>query len=404
MKRFVLAALLGMSLLAFGQVAAAKETDEQKFVRLTRAIETRPLSEGKDKDVAWLLVWAYKTKRYGVTVCPIGGDGWGAADELGSPLLIMALVGNMAWQIEHGGQAADELSKQHAGVLTALRIYENTVAKAPSRRTAYFDSLVARRDAGTLREFLAPSVAKACTPGVRAGVYSQDLARSDGDEGPFLGGFLQSTDILYPTKVGAWEWLGEHRFDDPEAGVSARYARKGDEGHWIDVYFYPVGTLDAAESARLAEMERDALREVNAAEMGALTTFDIPMPSHGAVTGRFVDFVSQREGKRFHSSMAIGVHRLYAVKVRYSVDAKVEAREQALATVQAFTRGLFAGLEIDSTGRCWSRDAKVDGCSAPKDELRAAPAGMRILHLEYAVPGEKATPSVPLGAAPGGVG
>lgn len=406
MKGFALAALLAMPLFVFAQDGAAPtaETEEQKFVRLTRLIETQPLAE--DAPTAFVIGWALATPKYSVLVCPMAGEAWMEDETLGMPLLLRAMAGNMAWQIEHW-RDADELTKQHAGTLTALRVYENTVAKEPSRRVAYFDALLQKRDAGTLKDFLAPFVAEHC----KDDGTGETLQVETDAEPPFLGGFLRTTDVVYPLQVGAWEWVAEHRYDDPGHGVSARYARKGDDKNWLDLYFYPVGTLDAAEAAKLAEIERNNLhaqwKEYMAApdkDLGALSTFDIPL-SQGALTGHVVDFVATRDGRRVHSAMTLGVHRLYAVKVRYSVDADKETREQARVLLQAFTRGLFARLEVDSTGGCWNPETPLAGCSAPKDELRAAPEGMRILRMEYSAPGAKqATPVVPLRAKRGGVG
>lgn len=163
MKRLALALLLAMPLFAIAREAAAPttETDEARFVRLTRELEQQPLTDAPDPNFGWLLNWATETPDYVVTVCMMAGPDWDMRDPFAGKLLVIASAGNMAWQIEHGADG-DELSKQLAGTETALRIYRATIAQDPSKKSAFFDSLVAKRDAGTLRAYLAPFVAENC--------------------------------------------------------------------------------------------------------------------------------------------------------------------------------------------------------------------------------------------------
>lgn len=151
-----------MSLSASAQDAAppSNETDEQRFVRLTRLIESLPIGDNKIAQ-AWLVGWAVETPDYGVTVCPMAGPEWDMKNELAAQLMVLAMVGNLSYQIEHG-KDKDELSLQLAGTETALHIYAATVAKDPSKRLSFFDSLITRRDAGTLRDYLAPIVKAKC--------------------------------------------------------------------------------------------------------------------------------------------------------------------------------------------------------------------------------------------------
>jgi hypothetical protein len=94
----------------------------------------------------------------------MAGPDWDMNQEFAVRLLVISMAGNVAWQIEHG-KDSDELSKQLAGAETALRIYAATVAQDPSKQSPFFDSLVARQKAGTLRAFMAPFVQKNCVSG-----------------------------------------------------------------------------------------------------------------------------------------------------------------------------------------------------------------------------------------------
>ena len=180
---------------------------------------------------------------------------------------------------------------------------------------------------------------------------------------PFLGGFLQRSDVVYPEHVDDWDSVREHRYDQAEAGASVRYVRKNDSSGWIDVFFYPVGVFNKEEQAKLADNEREGLidswREAmrDHSEITALVPVSVGKPvekKEDAMPGYALDFAFDHDGVPSSSAMVFAVYNLYAVKFRYTVDEKVSDRAAARETLVQFARKLFASLEIDSTGTCWA--------------------------------------------------
>lgn len=81
---------------------------------------------------------------------------------------------------------------------------------------------------------------------------SAAVERSGGDAGDNDG-----PGIRIPQEVGAFRVIGQHRYDDPAAGVNIRYGKEDDS--YVDVYLYP-GTppeCDAACGARYVNEEVD---------------------------------------------------------------------------------------------------------------------------------------------------
>ena len=299
------------------------------------------------------------------------------------------MYGNAAFQIENGAQT-DELSKQVAAVESALRAYAAFVAKDAKAMVPHLDAMIAKRDAGTLRAYLAPVVEKECN------TRSAATAKSDGpadapkpSEPSFLGGFLRESHVAYPLKLDGWEMQDEHRYDTQEAGASVRFQRAGDNSAWIDVFFYPVGVLSDADAAKMAGIERQALLNTWAKSMAspqdmtALTTFAVPIgasakikPKREAkaddITAFAVDFGHARDGKAFSSAMVFAVDRMYAIKFRYSAEASKSTRVRVRQDLEQFARKMLPRLEISNTGGCWSPppiEALAKGAKEPDNAL-----------------------------------
>jgi hypothetical protein len=216
---------------------------------------------------------------------------------------------------------------------------------------------------------------------------------------PFLGSFLHESHIVYPLAVPeGWEVLGEQRYDAPEQGASVRYHRVGDKSGWIDVFYYPVGALNAEQLAKMADTERRNL--VTAWEdaltgdpITRLTTFTVPTgrpAPYFIVTAYATDFsYLHRDNKKpYHSAMVLMVDRLYAIKLRYSADADVRSREEVVKETQHFARQLLPQVEISSTGQCGAPEGVVngklaDGCVGEDPIQPEVGEGQRELRFEY---------------------
>ena len=197
-------------------------------------------------------------------------------------------------------------------------------------------------------------------------------------DGPFLGGFLRETRIVYPLRIGEWDAVGEQRYDAPEAGVSVRYQAGGDTSRWVDVYFYPVGVVPRSQLERAA---RGVVADVAAAvgpgghlevDSGPVRAFRVarrqgdpdPLPARSA------DMRLVREEGAYNSAMALVIDRLYYVKARHSVEEARMERAGVREALEAFVGELVGRTYIGSTGSCWSPvpvEMLPPGAPAPVD-------------------------------------
>lgn len=390
---------------------AAPESDTARFVRYTRALETSP-DRADARDLRqWLLKWAVETPDYTVTVCDLLD--LTDVDEETTPhageVLLQTMYGNAAFQIEHGADA-DELSKQVAAAESALRVYTAYLAQDAKTRMPHLDALIAKRDAGGLRAYLAPIVQTKCkTAQAVEAVEAAEAAKPSSP--PFLGGFLRESHVVYPLKLDGWEMAGEQRYDSQVAGASVRFQHAKDKSGWIDVFFYPVGVLSEAEIAKMAGTERQNLLDAwgkampNPQDMPGLTGFKLPVGEGGpsaqatradGIAAYAVDFAYTRDGKALNSAMVFAVDRMYAIKFRYSTEAAKISRVQTRQDLERFARQLLPRLEITSTGGCWSYSKKslakgsqdtpapqYPGCAGAEPMHPDVKEGMRELRFEY---------------------
>ncbi|UHQ21874.1 hypothetical protein LVB77_14490 [Lysobacter sp. 5GHs7-4] len=406
---------------------ATPESDTARFVRYTRALEVSPDRADARELRQWLLKWAVESPDYTVTVCDLLD--LDNVDERATPhageVLLQTMYGNAAFQIEHGADA-DELSKQVAAVESALRVYTAYVAQNAKTRMPHLDALIAKRDAGALRAYLSPMVQAKCKSAT-AGAAAEAAKPSSP---PFLGGFLRESHVVYPLKLDGWEMLGEQRYDSQEAGASVRFQHAKDQAGWIDVFFYPVGVLSEAEIATMAGTERQSLIDAwgkampDPQGMPSVAALRVPAgarpPSDASRTDGIaayaVDFAYTRDGKALSSAMVFAVHRMYAIKFRYSTEAAKMSRAQVRQALERFARQLLPRLEITSTGGCWSspkkslakggQDAQApqyDGCAGAEPMHPDVKDGMRELRFEYRA-ADPAPANRPLRAGRSGAG
>ncbi len=382
-------------------ISEAEDQETAKVVRYTRELERTP--DGPDAAAMRqaLLRWTIDTPDYQVMVCDmlqLPEESSTDKSPISGELNVQMMFGNVAYQIQHGKEG-DELTRQVAGVESALRTYAAYVAKKPALRIPVLDALLGSQKAGTLRAQLATVMEKHCKASETTALTIKP------DEGtPFLGGFLQESHVVYPLNVGSWSMQGERRYDEPEWGASVRYQRKGDNTGWIDAYFYPVGVLSANEIEQMAASERRNLsdtwvKEISGEPMTQLTTFVIPVvdgavvpadqhPRAKAINAQALDFTYIRNDTTYSSAMVFMVDRLYAIKFRYSAEVKALTRDQLRRDVEAFARQLVPQLDISSTGKCGAPamfvDGKrVDGCAGEEAIQPVVNEGQRELRFEY---------------------
>lgn len=199
-------------------------------------------------------------------------------------------------------------------------------------------------------------------PAVAAEPETQPAA-AERKEMPFLGGFLRETRIVYPLQVGEWKATDEHRYEQQEAGVSVRYAHGDHNDRWIDLYFYPVGTLSDEQVAMLAGQERNALQQAwmqgpDAKEDDLSTLHTVTLRSRDAGdkdkrVAYSVDLTYTHEGSRRNSAMVVLFDRLYMVKARFSIKDAALSRRKTRKMLEAFMAELAPALTLSSIGGCW---------------------------------------------------
>ncbi|WP_132986488.1 hypothetical protein [Luteimonas terricola] len=241
--------------------------------------------------------------------------------------------------------------------------------------------------------------------------------------GPFLGGFLKETRIVYPLQLGEWEAVGEQLYDAVELGASVRYQSGDSLDRWIDVYFYPVGVvpgshLQQAALATLQDIESNVGRPGGYvdAELGELRRFQVGRVDDKAeaIPALSADMRLVREEGDYHSAVTLLIDRLYYVKGRYSVAAGAMDRSAVRGALEAFIAELVSGTYIGSTGSCWSPapvEAPPAGAAVPAESRLSitseggngrlypgcvgaephnpdVPEGHREIRFEYRAPGD----------------
>lgn len=168
MKTRIIVSLLfatAAALAAFAATALAQgahETDEAKFVRMTRQLEQAPLGDADKSTRTWLLKWVQDSRDITVRFCrvldPVPGQGIPNSGILAT----QQIFGNAAYQISHPDRRADPQATQLAGARSALRAYAALLAKDPKARIPRMDALLRDEAAGKLGTTLAPVIARQC--------------------------------------------------------------------------------------------------------------------------------------------------------------------------------------------------------------------------------------------------
>lgn len=401
LSRSILAAALVVAAALPALAGAAPEAETARFVRETRQLEVSPLQPGADDMRRWLFNWALETPDYQAIICPVLGLPETVDEEtsIAPEVLAQQTFGNLAYQIAEGSDG-DELDRQLAGVESALKAYAVFMKADPSLKIPGVDHLAALKKAGTLRAHVAAVIEEKCgadAPRETLSLDAEDAAPSDLTV--FLGDFLRGTSVVYPMQVGQWQAVNERRYDDVLGGASVRFERPGDKTGWIDLYFYPAGVQEPAQRRETAEGEREALldarREKMASErdMSPLQSMVVPVASLGPggparVDANVLDFRYSHEGTAYSSVMVFAIDRMYAIKLRYSVEATAASREQARREAETFFRTLLSRVEITSFGSCGGAPAADQlrlrmGCVGADPLLPVVGEGQRELRFEY---------------------
>ncbi|MET0329023.1 MAG: hypothetical protein ABW163_09685 [Luteimonas sp.] len=181
-------------------------------------------------------------------------------------------------------------------------------------------------------------------------------------DGPFLGGFIRETRIVYPLEIDGWRAQDEKRYDQAELGVSVRYAREDPAAGWLDIYVYPMGevgvqALDAHMAQTIEELQGIAGEtHGRTIRFGDVRGERIALPNVSADSAdgevRSTNGRMTSADAAYHTAMSIGLKQYHFIKVRYSVPEAASTREKVAVAVERLVGAFMQHSRIGSTGRC----------------------------------------------------
>jgi hypothetical protein len=131
-------------------------------VHLIQSLEEAPLGLNAKLVRSDLIDWAAETKDVTITVCDVLGPIPGSELPYGPELLVQAMLGNGAFQVEHPESKDNEHKAQLAGIGSMLRAYEKILDTDPSAHIPLYDEWLTDLKAGRLEEKVTPSIQQKC--------------------------------------------------------------------------------------------------------------------------------------------------------------------------------------------------------------------------------------------------
>src|SRR6266849_6496681 len=130
--------------------------ERQRFVALTRKLETTPLDKSLYQDKTWGKVWLDAVPDINVTICPLvfGEDFLASRYKYAPQLSYQVTFASAVYIIEHPDKAKDTLAQYTAGVESALKAYKAILKSEPEAKSKSLDDLVEKQGQGELAEFV----------------------------------------------------------------------------------------------------------------------------------------------------------------------------------------------------------------------------------------------------------
>ena len=169
-KRFFIASLTLAIVLLFAVSSQAQNQrgpstpqERETAVKVARLLETDPFHKDAKKMREWLLTWVISVPDIHVELCSAYMPPEKGTDKnYGSEIFSQTMFASAAFVIEHPDQANDRVATQLAGVEGALKSYENILTTKPKAKSAFWDSLVEKRNKGELRAFVEEATSTKC--------------------------------------------------------------------------------------------------------------------------------------------------------------------------------------------------------------------------------------------------
>lgn len=163
MKREQRAAVSWVLLFLLASVGATASADRgpstaeerERVVRLTRSLESEPLSLTAPDSRKWLMLWVQEVPDVNVKVCdPLLEALLKARGEYHSELFTQMTFSSAAFVVENPEKAGDDAAVFRAGLEGTLRAYESIRKYQAAVRHQHLDDLLKKRTAGELDDFV----------------------------------------------------------------------------------------------------------------------------------------------------------------------------------------------------------------------------------------------------------
>jgi len=135
--------------------------ERAKAVAIAHALEEDPLAKDAKEKREWMIQWLMDIPDITVKVCSaFVGDLPKAGKNHSTEIFSQMILSGGAFMIEHPEKAQDEQAVHLAGLQSALHAYEAILKKEPDAHWPYLDTLVKKRDAGTLADYVRETIPK----------------------------------------------------------------------------------------------------------------------------------------------------------------------------------------------------------------------------------------------------
>jgi hypothetical protein len=136
--------------------------ERQQAFAYSLEIQADPLSPGLVPKKAWLRLWLYEVPDIRVHICSFVEMAKG--DKKHSNVLFDAMMAaQTAFAIQHLYDKPDTPAEIQAGIEGMLIAYEKVIAAHPKDHQPTLDDLLARRQAGTLDDYLSQQIPTRCS-------------------------------------------------------------------------------------------------------------------------------------------------------------------------------------------------------------------------------------------------
>ena len=163
MKLIVVVAGVLYSSALFAQANAPQDkVTSADAAALIRLLEQDPLAAEARSIRSNLIDWATETKDVAITVCDVLGPIPSTDVPYGPELLVQAMFGNGAFQLEHPESKNDEIKAQLAGITSMLRTYAKILQSNPNARIPQYDAWLSDLSDGKLAERVTPAIQEKC--------------------------------------------------------------------------------------------------------------------------------------------------------------------------------------------------------------------------------------------------